>query len=219
MGLNLCKIGDMHMNYIRKPREVIFVEKYLKLCEAIEDDDLLTVMMHTHKGVSPNVIVDMHDQTAFLYAVTWGRKDIVEFYLDNGADVYATGMHGWNALDYTAQGKYTDIAKMICECIKGEEKSIHMFSDALSSFAAENNVEMVTYLLDLGADPMVNSMGSRSAFTTVISSLGRINPSIIMAILHHCPKDKINMYIGAENLSLKKPVADIIRTAFTNVQQ
>lgn len=98
------------------------------------------------------------DQTALGWAAFIGYEDMVDFLIDQGADLWATDKGDvYHALKSAALGKNVNIVKKLHEALKDDfdinDTSYEDDGESLVMVAASNNrLEVVQYLLDQGAD-------------------------------------------------------------------
>lgn len=98
------------------------------------------------------------DQTALGWAAFIGYEDIVDFLVEQGADLWATDKGDvYHVLKSAALGKNVNIVKKMHEALKDEydinDTSYEDDGESLVMVAASNNrMEVVQYLIDEGAD-------------------------------------------------------------------
>lgn len=165
--------------------------KYRSLYSAIREGDMLGVMLHMHEGVSPDTVIDERNRTVLMYAVLEDKRDIVEILLDRGADVHMKDVYGYHALDFAAQNDNVEIAKLLCE---HAEPEVEFFTSVLSQFVVNENLEMVEFMLQMGADVTRHVNGYKSALAEAINNFDPSRSEILQALIKHGNID-INAYI------------------------
>lgn len=117
-------------------------------------------------------------QTALGWAAFIGYEDIVDYLIEQGADLRATDRGDvYNALKSAALGKNTAIVRKIHEKLKDEthlnDQTVESDGETLLMVAASNNrLETVKYLLEQGADPnLVTTQTNKEAFSYDQSAL------------------------------------------------
>lgn len=98
------------------------------------------------------------DQTALGWAAFIGYEDIVDFLVDEGADLWATDKGDvYHVLKSAALGKNVNIVKKMREALKDQfdinDTSLEDDGESLVMVAASNNrMDVVQYFIDEGAD-------------------------------------------------------------------
>ncbi|MDO4775910.1 MAG: ankyrin repeat domain-containing protein [Cardiobacteriaceae bacterium] len=117
-------------------------------------------------------------QTALGWAAFIGYEDIVDYLIEQGADLRATDRGDvYNTLKSAALGKNTAIVRKIHEKLKDEtnlnDQTVESDGETLLMVAASNNrLETVKYLLEQGADPnLVTTQTNKEAFSYDQSAL------------------------------------------------
>lgn len=121
---------------------------------------------------------DSLGQTALGWAAFIGYEDIVDYLIEQGADVRATDRGDvYNTLKSAALGKNTAIVRKLHEKLKDEtdlnDQTVESDGETLLMVAASNNrLETVKYLLEQGADPnLVTTQTNKKAFSYDQSAL------------------------------------------------
>lgn len=83
-----------------------------ELSDAIERNDLEKVVEIFNSGLYINIRDDFLD-TPLIIASRWGSVSIVEFLIDNGAEVKATNRLGRTALDYALRGQHIEVIRLL----------------------------------------------------------------------------------------------------------
>lgn len=135
------------------------------------------------KGVGPDTLIDVHDRTALMLAVLNDRADVVEVFLEKEPDVFKKDKYGYTALDMAAMDDNVEISKLLCEYADLCVESTEYFSGMLGQFVANSNLEMVKYLLEKGADPLMKVGVYRNALAEAIYYFDPANPEILISIL------------------------------------
>ncbi|MGN5287840.1 ankyrin repeat domain-containing protein [Aeromonas sp. 11P] len=135
------------------------VGPHTKWFDAIKKGNLAQVkeMVESGQPLEAKDNLSGRGQTALGWAAFIGYEDIVNYLIDKGADLYATDdADVKNALKSAALGKNADVAKAIYSKLKGKidinDQSADKEAESLLMIAASNNrIEMVNYLLSIGA--------------------------------------------------------------------
>ena len=109
------------------------------------------------------------------WAAKWGRIDVVEILLTNGADVTAKDHEGEPAITYAAEGGHITLVQLLIRYmshVEGPEK----YEDALERASANGHAEIVKVLLDNGADinhhrPRRDKASDTSSIPSLLSRL------------------------------------------------
>jgi len=131
--------------------------------EAIENDSIATLKSLVKKGVDitkPIIIgeeydLDDYDTIAPLfYAIRkYASLELIEFLLENGADIFETDSDGVSALDMAIKFKRKDVVKYCLE--KGYDLNTTKRKSGIKPLMLAccfNDLEMIQMLLDNGAD-------------------------------------------------------------------
>lgn len=128
--------------------------------DAVKQGDFETVKMMVEKGQNIEVKDEASfGQTALGWAAFIGYEDIVDYLLDQGADVMATDRADVpNALKSAGLGRNVSIFKKLYERLKDKvdinDRTVDTQGETILFVAAVNNrVEIAAFLLSIGADP------------------------------------------------------------------
>ncbi|MFH1643903.1 MAG: ankyrin repeat domain-containing protein [bacterium] len=138
------------------------------------------------KALSKGVKIDARDsngKTALIWAVSAGDQKIVEYLIDNGANVYIKDKEGRNALGYTndlsmkislmpipdflfsaaAQGNFEAVKKALSKGVKIDAQDSNGKTALIWAVSADDQ-KIIEYLLKQGADPSHNDIFNKTAF-------------------------------------------------------
>jgi len=109
---------------------------------------------------------DHYNETALCIASRNGRSDIVQLLLDNGADIESENLRGMTIIETICNaGIYSDTKKRIADILLNNGADVNHVSEhstPLIEACISNDFELVSMLLNHGADPMKNSRNGRS---------------------------------------------------------
>jgi len=107
---------------------------------------------------------DIQKRTLLMYAAFNGHTNVIQLLITKGADVNATDLSGSTALMFAASGKNLPAVKLL---IKNKAKINAIDSKEhwtpLMWAAAEGQIEVVHYLLEEGADPLLKDIDGDTA--------------------------------------------------------
>ena len=131
--------------------------------EAIENDSIATLKSLVKKGVDitrPIIIGEEYDLedydtvTPLFYAIRkYASLELIEFLLENGADLFETDSDGVSALDTAIKFKRKDVVKYCIE--KGFDLNVTKRKSGIRPLMLAccfSDLEMIQMLLDGGAD-------------------------------------------------------------------
>lgn len=162
---------------------LIIRRQYTDFYDAICSGDALRLYLYMRKGVGPDTLIDVHDRTALMLAVLNDRADVVEVFLEKEPDVFKKDQYGYTVLDMAAMDDNVEISKLLCEYADLYVESTEYFSGMLGQFVVNSNLEMVKYLLEKGADPLMEVDMYRNALAEAIYHFDPANPEILISIL------------------------------------
>jgi len=118
--------------------------------------DLLAKSGDTNKKTDLNW-QDKQGKSPLFYAVEYGHADLVQLFLDRGADVQLESNNGWTVLHSAVNSNKPDILKLILNHNNVDHKSIIDYQDkskrtALHIAAFKSQPELVEVLINKGAD-------------------------------------------------------------------
>lgn len=159
-----------------------------KWFDAVKRGDLPTVKYMVANGQD----IEVKDtgnlgQTALGWAAFIGYEDMVDYLIDEGADLYATDKGDvYNVMKSAVLGKNTAIVKKVHRLLDAEkpidlnDQTVESDGETLIMVAASNNrLETVKYLLSQGANPNLVA-------TTTDKKMGSYNQS---AYSYACSRD------------------------------
>ncbi|KAJ7382605.1 Ankyrin repeat A protein 2 [Desmophyllum pertusum] len=116
-------------------------------------------------------------------AAACGKIQTVNYLLEQGADPLLEGKDGWSLLHFASQaGNVTIIETMLCKVLTLILRGCTMGMTPLMIAIVKDKVEATNYLLDKGADPLIQtSSGLNSLHLASISG----NFTMIDAIHSH----------------------------------
>jgi len=107
---------------------------------------------------------DIQKRTLLMYAAFNGHTNVIQLLISKGADVNATDFSGSTALMFAASGKNLPAVKLL---IKNKAKVNAVDSNEhwtpLMWAAAEGQIEVVHYLLEQSADPLLKDIDGDTA--------------------------------------------------------
>lgn len=105
---------------------------YADLRDAISAGNVARVKLFERDGIDWRDLTDYaNNYSALHHAVRYNRLELVRYFVENGADVFAKTADGWTPADIAAQWRYLEILKYLLmdspygERILREDKSIH----------------------------------------------------------------------------------------------
>lgn len=130
--------------------------------DAVKQGNLALVKEMVEKGQNIEVKDEKSlGQTALGWAAFIGYEDMVDYLLDQGADLWATDRGDvYNALKSATLGKNINVFKKLYEKLKdktdiNDQKSDIQGETMLIVSASNNRMDIVKYLLELGANPNI----------------------------------------------------------------
>lgn len=154
--------------------------------DAVKRGDLPTVKYMVENGQDIEAKdVGSLEQTALGWAAFIGYEDMVDYLIDQGANLYATDTGDvYNVMKSAVLGKNTDVVRKVYTLLNNDkpvdlnDQAIEDDGETLLMVAASNNrIETVKYLLSLGANPNLVA-------TTTDKTKGSYNQS---ALSYACP--------------------------------
>ena len=153
--------------------------RMIKWITAARDGDVATVKTLVQGGMDINARDDNGDP-ALSWAAYHGRKDVVDYLLERGADATLKNTSGrWGAnhtpLLYAAAGGHRDLVQRFYDGLDPKAKADKSF-DGVANFglrvaAANRRVELMDFFLRHGADVNVTSAAGRTALMEATVSL------------------------------------------------
>ncbi len=130
--------------------------------DAVKQGNLEAVKAMVNAGVD----IEIKDeeslgQTALGWAAFIGYEDMVDYLIDQGADLWATDRGDvYNVLKSATLGKNINVFKKLYEKLKdktdiNDQKSDMQGETMLIVAASNNRIDIVKYLLELGANPNI----------------------------------------------------------------
>ncbi|KAM6228212.1 ankyrin repeat family A protein 2-like [Spheniscus humboldti] len=120
---------------------------------------IIEVFCFAHSEESENVINHKNEEefTPLMWAAAHGQIAVVEFLLQNGADLQILGKGCESALSLACSKGYTDIVKMLLDC--GVDVNEYDWNGGTPLLYAVhgNHVKCVKILLESGADPTIET--------------------------------------------------------------
>lgn len=139
------------------------------LSKAARGGHLDAVVALLKAGADPNVR-DRDGVYPIMWAILRGYSEMMDLLIDNGAEVAQTDVHGDEALFVWACGHANDvdsIRRLVKEGIDPNLQSPDGFTGLMRA-AFQDRPDLTQYLLDLGADPNVRSVGERRSGWTAL---------------------------------------------------
>ena len=106
--------------------------QYADLRDAISAGNVARVKLYERDGIDWRDLTDYaNNYSALHHAVRYNRLELVRYFVENGADVFAKTADGWTPADLAAHWRYLEILKYLLmdspygERILREDESIH----------------------------------------------------------------------------------------------
>ena len=125
-----------------------------KLFKAVKDNNLDKAREALDEGANVNAVTNVRYQvgkTALMLASNYAHPEMVEYLLENGADVHAKNRYGVTALHIASREGHTDIVAMLLEKGADVNAKSNNGATALITASEKGHTEIVAMLLDEGS--------------------------------------------------------------------
>lgn len=164
-------------------------------CKIVANGNLLEVLLRLKQGLSPNAFVDSYGTTLLMIAATHKQYDIIETFIDHGADVYHQNSHGLNAIACAALYEDFDMVQFLCQYYTDKDRNPDAFAKTLKLFISDNNIHGIKFMLERNANPfyIIASDGLTSPFYIAVQKCEADMWQPLHVLLQHCKDRSISL--------------------------
>mmetsp|Transcript_29345 Transcript_29345/g.73861 ORF Transcript_29345/g.73861 Transcript_29345/m.73861 type:complete len:167 (+) Transcript_29345:87-587(+) len=135
----------------------------ITLWDAAADGDLAMCKKRMESSFTKVNATDPQGKTALHEASRWGHADVIEFLVENGADLSMQADEGTTALHLAAEYGHTDAIRSLVK-LGADVNCVDWNEDTpLMSAAGRKQVDAVKVLLELGADITLKNQQKKGA--------------------------------------------------------
>ena len=218
--------ADIHGQSPRDYANKIELKKSQELLKAIYSEDMPLATKLLGEGANVNYAEEKTGITALHAAVASDNQDLVKLLISNGADITAEDVHGLSPRDYTDKIAIKKGEEILTAAFSGDLDSVKEFvndginidyidertgATVLHAAVASENIEIVSYLVNAGANPNIKDKQGLTAIDYIQAKVKseQVDKSVVVdkeqavAQFEHIPKDVLLQASKAAEPALK----------------